>query len=109
MESYAKLTPDKFRFTVKSPNSITLTHLYKQASKEFAERPNLHFLNRKLMSAFARSLEPFKDKIGVLMFRFEYLNKFKMPSMNSSTRLAHSWMVCQAILNSRSRLGAPIT
>jgi uncharacterized protein YecE (DUF72 family) len=83
VEAYAKLTPDNFKFTVKAPNSITLTHFYKQAAKEFAEKPNPHFLSKKLMSSFLKTLKPLKDKIGVIMFEFEYLNKTKMESIDS--------------------------
>ncbi len=83
VEAYSRLTPDTFRFTVKAPNSITLTHFYKQASRELAEKPNPHFLSRKLMTAFSKSLEPLKNKIGVIMFEFEYLNKSKMPSLDA--------------------------
>lgn len=83
VEAYARLTPDTFRFSVKAPNSITLTHFYKQASKEFAEKPNPHFLSTKLMTAFTKSLEPLKGKIGVIVFEFEYLNKSKMPSLDA--------------------------
>jgi uncharacterized protein YecE (DUF72 family) len=28
---YNDLTPDDFKFTIKAPNSLTLTHFYKQA------------------------------------------------------------------------------
>ena len=40
VEAYANLTPENFTFSVKAPNAVTLTHFYKQAPKEFAERPN---------------------------------------------------------------------
>ncbi len=81
VKAYADLTPDDFRFTVKAPNSITLTHFYKQANKEFAGKPNPHFLSLDFMKAFLRSLQPLKGKIGVIMFEFEYLNKEKMPGL----------------------------
>ncbi len=83
VEAYAKLTPDDFKFTVKAPNAITLTHFYKQAPKEFAEEVNPHFLSKKVMTAFLKALEPLKDKVGVIMFEFEYLNKEKMPSIQA--------------------------
>lgn len=85
VEAYAELVPDNFKFTVKAPNSITLTHFYKQAPKEFAEKPNPHFLSGKVMKSFLKSLEPLKDKIGVIMFEFEYLNKEKMSSLEAFT------------------------
>lgn len=83
VEAYERLTPEDFRFTVKAPNSITLTHFYKQAPKEFAEKPNPHFLDTKLMDSFLASIRTLSPKIGVIMFEFEYLNKSKMPSQSA--------------------------
>jgi uncharacterized protein YecE (DUF72 family) len=83
VKAYADLTPDDFKFTVKAPNSITLTHFYKQAPKDFAGQPNPHFLSKKLTESFLKSLEPLRKKIGVVMFEFEYLNKEKMPSLDA--------------------------
>ncbi len=83
VRAYADLTPDDFKFTVKAPNSITLTHFYKQAPKEFADKPNPHFLSGKIMKSFLKSLEPLKAKIGLIMFEFEYLNRDKMPSLDA--------------------------
>ena len=43
VKAYTDSVPDDFLFTVKAPNSITLTHFYaKQPSayKEYANRPN---------------------------------------------------------------------
>lgn len=73
-EDYNNSTPDDFKFTIKIPNSITLTHLYK--SKEI----NKHFLSVDLFEAFLDSIEKLKPKVGMLMFQFEYLNKTKMNS-----------------------------
>lgn len=83
VEAYAKLTPDDFKFTVKAPNAITLTHFYKQADKKYAEKSNPHFLSKSLLETFVKSLKPLKEKIGVVMFEFEYLNKQKMPSIDA--------------------------
>ncbi len=83
VKAYADLTPDNFRFTVKAPNSITLTHFYKQAPKDLAGKPNPHFLSKKLTESFLKSLEPLRKKIGVVMFEFEYLNKEEMPSLEA--------------------------
>jgi uncharacterized protein YecE (DUF72 family) len=80
---YTDSIPDDFLFTVKAPNSITLTHYYAKqppASKAYANRPNPHFLDVDLLSRFLEILEPMKDKLGPVMFQFEYLNKKKMPS-----------------------------
>ena len=81
VEAYADLTPGDFKFTVKAPNAITLTHFYKQADRRYADKPNPHFLSKKLTDAFLKSLKPLEKKIGVVMFEFEYLNKEKMISL----------------------------
>lgn len=80
---YADSVPDDFLFTVKAPNSITLTNYYAKqtpALKTFANRPNPHFLDVELLNRFLETLEPMRDKLGPIMFQFEYLNKKKMPS-----------------------------
>lgn len=80
---YTESVPDDFLFTVKVPNSITLTHFYAKqppALKGYANRPNPHSLDVDLLSRFLETLEPMRDKIGPVMFQFEYLNKKKMPS-----------------------------
>ena len=80
---YADSVPDDFLFTVKAPNSITLTHYYAKqtpALKAFANRPNPYFLDVELLNRFLDTLEPMRDKLGPIMFQFEYLNKKKMPS-----------------------------
>lgn len=74
---YADSVPDNFRFTIKIPNSITLTHFYRKNKSEEL-KPNPHFLNSDLFSEFLATLKPMKNKIGTLMFQFEYLNKEKM-------------------------------
>lgn len=71
---YNSVTPNDFKFTIKIPNSITLTHPYK--SKEI----NQHFLSQDLMESFLDSIDVIKSKIGMLIFQFEYLNKQKMKS-----------------------------
>ena len=74
VEDYNNSTPDDFKFTIKVPNSITLTHPYK------SKQPNKHFLSFDLFEAFLDSIEKIKPKVGMLMFQFEYLNKTKMNS-----------------------------
>ena len=74
VEDYNNSTPNDFKFTIKVPNSITLTHPYK--SKEI----NKHFLSIDLFEAFLDSIEKLNPKVGMLMFQFEYLNKTKMNS-----------------------------
>lgn len=75
VKDYADSVPDDFLFTIKLPNSLTLTHPYK--SKE----ANPFFLSNDLMDSFLDSIDYMKDKIGMLMFQFEYLNKQKMNSL----------------------------
>jgi len=74
VKEYNSSTPEDFKFTIKAPNSLTLTHHYKSTE------PNRHFLSPDLMENFLSSLEGIKSKVGMLMFQFEYLNKQKMPS-----------------------------
>jgi len=76
---YAASVPEDFAFTVKVPNSITLTHFYNRDKKQPLE-PNPHFLSQELFASFLQTLEPLMPRIAVLMFQFEYLNKKKMAS-----------------------------
>lgn len=79
VREYSSSVPDDFKFTVKVPNSITLTHHYNRG-KDKSLRKNKHFLEPELFHAFLKTLQPMSGKIGVLMFQFEYLNKQKMSS-----------------------------
>lgn len=74
---YAESVPDDFKFTIKIPNSVTLTHFYNKDRTRLL-KPNPHFLSAELFNKFLASLEPLSKKIGALMFQFEYLNKQKM-------------------------------
>ncbi|UCH85590.1 MAG: DUF72 domain-containing protein [Candidatus Latescibacterota bacterium] len=83
VENYAASVPDDFLFSVKAPNSITLTHYYSRQPKRheaFAGKPNKHFLSVELLDRFLERLAPLGKKLGPIMFQFEYLNKKKMPS-----------------------------
>ena len=80
---YSQSVPDDFLFTVKVPNAITLTHYHAKQSKaynDYANQPNDYFLNVDLLKRFLETLEPMGNKLGPIMFQFEYLNKQKMPS-----------------------------
>lgn len=79
VEAYRKSVDTDFKFSVKVPNSITLTHFYRKSKKEEL-KPNPHFLSEELTSEFLKTLEPLKENLGPLMFQFEYLNKQKMKS-----------------------------
>jgi uncharacterized protein YecE (DUF72 family) len=78
VRGYRDSVPDSFRFSVKVPNSITLTHYY-QRDKSKPLEPNPHYLSVELFKAFLSSLCPMHDLLGPLIFQFEYLNRQKMP------------------------------
>lgn len=85
VKSYEESVPDDFVFTVKAPNSLTLTHFYSKQPKKhaaFAGRANEHFLDTDLLERFLERLTLMESKLGPIMFQFEYLNKKKMPSVN---------------------------
>jgi uncharacterized protein YecE (DUF72 family) len=80
--AYRAAVANSFRFGVKVPNSITLTHLYKRdrPSKTEPLEVNPHFLSRDLMLEFLDRIRPLHDVLGPIIFQFEYLNKEKMSS-----------------------------
>lgn len=87
-QTYRDAVPDAFRFGVKAPNSLTLTHLYKE-NREDKDEPiieNPHFLSHELMQAFLERIGPLHDVLGPVMFQFEYLNKKKMASADAFFR-----------------------
>lgn len=77
VEEYRQSVRPGFKFTIKVPNSITLTHFY-QKNKDEPLVPNPHFLSVDLFDRFLAAIGPLGDMIGPLMFQFEYLNKKKM-------------------------------
>jgi uncharacterized protein YecE (DUF72 family) len=78
-EEYARSVGAGFRFSVKAPNSLTLTHYYKK-KKEEELVSNPHFLSVPLCVKFLKALAPLGERLGPVMFQFEYLNKLKMAS-----------------------------
>lgn len=86
VKEYAAAVPDDFIFSIKAPNSITLTHFYKKEAggpAGSAGRENEHFLSHELLDRFLETLAPLGKKLGPVMFQFEYLNKLKMPSRDA--------------------------
>ncbi len=79
VDAYRKSVPPDFRFTVKAPNSITLTHRYYK-EKSSPGIPNKYFLSRELTAEFLETLAPLEQTLGPLIFQFEYLNYRKMAS-----------------------------
>lgn len=82
VREYRRAVPDNFRFTIKIPNSITLTHEYSH-DRTKPGRKNSHFLSAELLSEFLDILEPVHDVLGPLLFQFEYLNRQKMESQDA--------------------------
>lgn len=79
---YKQKVSDDFLFTIKIPNSLTLTHYYKKDSKEQLIQ-NPHFLSVKLFNDFLKTIKPLEDNTGCLIFQFEYLNKQKISSQEA--------------------------
>jgi len=79
VKEYAESVPGHFKFTIKIPNSLTLTHFYRKRKDQPLES-NPYFLSREIFDRFLDLLQPMHAQIGVLMFQFEYLNKQKMSS-----------------------------
>jgi uncharacterized protein YecE (DUF72 family) len=82
VEGYRGSVAENFRFTVKVPNSITLTHFYAKR-KESPGEANPHFLSAELTGEFLNLLAPLKPNLGPLIFQFEYLNRRKMISQQA--------------------------
>jgi uncharacterized protein YecE (DUF72 family) len=80
VQEYATSISPGFLFSIKVPNSITLTHHYNK-KKSIPLTPNTHFLSTELMGIFLQTLAPLGDHTGPLMVQFEYLNKNKMAGL----------------------------
>ncbi|MBU1565093.1 MAG: DUF72 domain-containing protein [Proteobacteria bacterium] len=91
VREYAASVPPGFLFSIKVPNSITLTHHYEK-SKTAPLIPNPYFLSTELMVKFLHTLEPLGDHVGPLIFQFEYLNKNKMDGLKQFTDLFESFI-----------------
>ena len=78
VREYVSSVPENFYFSVKVPNSITLTHHYTK-NKNLPLLENPFFLSNQLFTEFYQLLQPMRDQVGALIFQFEYLNKKKMP------------------------------
>ena len=78
VQEYDQATPPGFRFTIKCPNALSLTHHYAEKGEPLAKNP--YYLDIGLFNAFIEALRPLLPKIGLFMFQFEYLNQSKIPS-----------------------------
>lgn len=79
VEEYARSVPDSFRFGVKMPNALTVSH-FRQTRKIDPLESNPHFLSIDVLNRTLERLEALYDKLGPLMFQFGYLNKQKLAS-----------------------------
>ena len=77
VRAYAEAVPDSFRFTVKLPNALSLTHDYAKG-RTGPLVANGHFLSPELLGAFLAAVEPLIPHVGLFFLQFEYLNKQKM-------------------------------
>jgi len=77
--AYREAVGDGFRFAVKAPNALTLTHEYARR-KDDPLVANPHFLSRSLLGEFLDRIEAMHDVLGPILFQFEYLNRKKVPS-----------------------------
>lgn len=77
---YLADTPDSFTFSIKAPNSITLTHYYSRGRQKEQLTPNPWFLDRDLFLRFLEAVQPLQERTVSVMLQFEYLNKRKIAS-----------------------------
>jgi len=73
---YDMATPADFRFTIKCPNAITLTHQYGRKGEPLQANPR--FLDEEFFNSFLESVTALVPKTGLFIFQFEYLNRDKM-------------------------------
>ena len=75
--------PDGFRMGLKVPEDITVTTWPKHARYgRKAGQPNEHFLGPAIFERFfARPLEPYRDRLGPLIFEFGTFNKSDFPNV----------------------------
>jgi len=74
VEACRLAVPDGFRFTVKAPDALTLTHRRPKAKGD-PLIPNPHFLDPDLFARFLASLEPLGGTLGPIILQFGYLNR----------------------------------
>ncbi|MAG13043.1 MAG: hypothetical protein CMN78_00415 [Spirochaetales bacterium] len=80
VDEYCRAVPGDFKFTIKAPNSITLTHFYRHLTGGKLV-PNPHFISKPLLNDFLASIKPLHPYLGLVMLQFEYLNKQKMENL----------------------------
>lgn len=98
VKDYKNSIPKDFLFTIKIPNSITLTHFYrKNKSEDLLKNP--FFLARDLYKNFLESIEPIHNNIGCLILQFEYLNKDKIASQDMFQNFIYDFISEISVMN----------
>jgi uncharacterized protein YecE (DUF72 family) len=102
---YKNSVPNEFLFTIKVPNSITLTHLYRKNKSDKSIR-NPHFLSTDIYNQFLDLIAPLQNQVACLIFQFEYLNKDKMVSQSLFQNLFYDFL--NKVSNSHIPIGIEI-
>jgi uncharacterized protein YecE (DUF72 family) len=79
VQEYRNSVTESFRFTIKVPNSLTLTHYYSRGERKLGPENPL-FLSKELFAEFLDTIRPMETVLGPLILQFEYLNRQKMES-----------------------------
>jgi uncharacterized protein YecE (DUF72 family) len=80
VQEYLESVPSSFRFTIKAPNSVTLTHFYtKHPNAPLEVNPDA--FSPGLFESFLQRIEPLLPQTDSIMLQFGYLNRKKMVSM----------------------------
>jgi len=90
---YAQSVPAGFRFGVKLPDALTLTHL-RPSDRAAALVPNPHFLSPELLLRFMERLEPMRGLLGPLMLQFGYLNREMTASQSEFLERLDGFVKC---------------
>ncbi len=91
VESYVDSVPKDFLFTIKVPNSVTLTHYYKKAGGSGLEA-NPHFFSAELFEQFYIRIQRIIPQTAVLQLQFEYLNKQKISGVQEFIARAEKFL-----------------
>jgi uncharacterized protein YecE (DUF72 family) len=84
-EAYAKATDPDFRFTCKVPQRLTQVLLTGSAER------NPDFLSVALYAEFLDGIEPLRERMELLIFEFEYMNKAKMSGLEEFEARFHAF------------------
>ena len=79
---YRDHVPEGFRFAIKAPDAITLTH-YRKKKKGDPLVANPRYLDPELFAVFWQRIAPLHDRVGPILFQFEYLNRQKMEGLDA--------------------------